>query len=193
MLDKLNDKSLDETVAKMFLGWSLSSNAGPGFMTKKAREATQWVVRKTEAPFSALNGESVWEGATPFEALGKAIAAFDVKVKPVVDDGMEYDEDAILDAGAVLNGVYNLNYHNEDYDDVYKATNILKDMMGKYTDPDSDLVKARFQQFVDVVSSSEYIHEVVEENTSFINFLRNQIVDEDYTLCHHIIKNEPTL
>lgn len=193
MLDKLNDKLLDETVAKMFLGWSLSYNSGPSFMTKKAREAAQWVVRKTEAPFSALNGESVWEGATPFEALGKAIAAFDVKVKPVVDDGMEYDEDAILDAGAVLNGVYNLNYRNKDYDDVYKATNILKDMMGKYTDPYSDLVKARFQQFFDVVSSSEYIHEVVEENTSFIDFLRNQIVDEDYTLCHHIIKNKPTL
>lgn len=193
MLDKLNDKSLDETVANMFLGWSLSYNSGSSFMTKKAREATQWVVRKTEAPFSALNGESVWEGATPFEALGKAIAAFDVKVKPVVDDGMEYDEDAILDAGAVLNGVYNLNDRNEGYEDVYKATNILKDMMGKYTDPDSDLVKTRFQQFVDVVDSSEYIHEVVEENKSFINFLRNQIVDEDYTLCEHIIKNEPTL
>lgn len=193
MLDKLNDKSLDETVAKMFLGWSLSFNSGPSFMTKKAREAAQWVVRKTEPPFSALNGESVWEGSTPFEALGKAIAAFDVKVKPVVDDGMEYNEDAILDAGAVLNDVYSLNARSDGYEDVYKVTNILKDMMGKYTDPDSDLVKARFQQFVDVVYSSEYVHEVVEENRSFIDFLRNQIVDEDYTLCHHIIKNEPTL
>lgn len=193
MLDKLNDKSLDETVANMFFGWSLSYNSGPSFMTKKAREAAQWVVRKTEPPFRALNGESVWEGATPFEALGKAVAAFEVKVKPVADDSMEYNEDAILDAGAVLNGVYNLNDRNEGYEDVYKATNILKDMMGKYTDPDSDLVKTRFQQFVDVVDSSEYIHEVVEENKSFINFLRNQIVDEDYTLCEHIIKNEPTL
>jgi len=193
MMDKLNDKSLDETVAKMFFGWSLSYSSGPTFMTKKAREAAQWVVRKTEPPFSALNGESVWEGSTPFEALGKAVAAFDVKVKPVVDDGIEYNEDAILDAGEVLNVIYNINAQNEGYDDIYKVTNILKDMMGKYTDPDSDLVEASFQQFLDVVSSSEYIHEVVEENASFINFLRNQVVDENYTLCHHIIKNEPTL
>jgi len=193
MIDRLNDKALDKIVASMFFGWSLSYNSGPSFMTKKAREAAQWVVRKTEPPFSALNGESVWEGSTPFEALGKAIAAFDVKVKPVVDDGMEYNEDAILDAGEILNVLYNLNYRNVSYEETYKVANILKDMMGKYTDPDSDLVKARFQQFIDVVYSREFVHEVLEENKSFIDFLRDQIVDEDYTLCNHIIKNEPTL
>ena len=167
--------------------------SGPSWMTDEARKRGQWVVRKTEAPFDALNNESVWEGSTPLEALSKAIAAFEPTAKPAVDDSMEYDEDTIHEACDVLNVLRNMNRDVKNYNDTYKVSDILKDLMGKYDESYSDLIKIRFKQFIDVLYSSEFVHEVIEENKNFIGFLIEQVVDENYTLAHYIIKNQPKL
>lgn len=186
MLDKLKDKNLDETVAKLFFGWSLAYNDGPSFMTDEARKRCQYVVKKTLPPFSAPNGESVWEGSTPFEALGKAMNAFTVKEEKH-DDSMDYDEDTILDAGAVLNELYNINSDGA----FYWVNKQLKELLANYIDVDSDTVKNRLESFADYTSGNYTDLDIAKENESFIDFLRKEIVNEDYTLARHIIKNEP--
>lgn len=185
MFDELKDKNLDEKVAKLFFGWSLAYNDGPSFMTDEARKRCQYVVKKTLPPFSAPNGESVWEGLTPFEALGKAMNAFTVKEEKH-DDSMDYDEDAILDAGAVLNELYNINSDGA----FYWVNKQLKELLANYIDANSDTVKNRLELFVDYTGDGYTDLDIAKENESFIDFLRKEIVNEDYTLAHHIIKNE---
>lgn len=185
MFDELKDKNLDKTVAKLFFGWSLAYNDGPSFMTDEARKRCQYVVKKTLPPFSTPNGESVWEGSTPFEALGKAMNAFAVsEVKH--DDSMDYDEDTILDAGAVLNELYNINSDGA----FYWVNKQLRDLLANYVDVDSDTVKNRLESLADYTSDNYTDLDIAKENESFIDFLRKEIVNEDYTLAHHIIKNE---
>lgn len=185
MFDELKDKNLDEKVAKLFFGWSLAYNDGPSFLTDEARKRCQYVVKKTLPPFSAPNGESVWEGSTPFEALGKAMNAFTVKEEKH-DDSMDYDEDAILDAGAVLNELYNINSDGA----FYWVNKQLKELLANYSDADSYTVKNRLESFVDYTDDGYTDLDIAKENESFIDFLRKEIVNEDYTLARHIIKNE---
>lgn len=188
MFDKLKDKNLDETVAKLFFGWSLAYNDGPSFLTDEARKRCQYVVKKTLPPFSAPNGESVWEGATPFEALSKAMNAFVVKEEKH-DDSMDYDEDTILDAGAVLNKLYNIN----DDGAFYWVNKQLKHLLVNYSDVDSNAVKNRLESFIDYEADGYTDLDIANENDSVIDFLRKEIVNEDYTLARYIIKNEPAL
>lgn len=188
MFKELKDKNLDETVARIFFGWSLSYNSGPSFMTDEARKKSQWVIRKTESPMSAPNGESVWEGRTPFEALENAIKAF-ARGEEKHDNSMDYDEDTILDAGAVLNELYNINSDGA----FYWVNKQLKELLANYVDTDSDTVKHRLESFVYGTGDNYTDLDIAKENENFIDFLRNEVVNENYTLAHHIIKNESVI
>ena len=103
------------------------------------------------------------------------------------DDSMDYDEDTILDAGAVLNELYNINSDGA----FYWVNKQFKELLANYIDVDSDTVKNRLESFADYTSGNYTDLDIAKENESFIDFLRKEIVNEDYTLARHIIKNEP--
>lgn len=186
MFDELKDKNLDKTLAKLFIGWSIAYNDGPSFMTDEARERSQYVVKKTLPPFIAPNGKSVWEGSTPFEALGKAMTDFS-ECSGKADDSMDYDEDTILDASAVLNSLRNVNLDGG----FNLVNNHLKAMIEKYEGDCFNDVKQHFNNFVFLTSEGANDFKVIKENDVFIDWLINEVINENYTLAHHIIKNEP--
>ena len=67
----------------------------------------------------------------------------------------------------------------------------MKKLLANYIDEESDTVKNRLELFVDYTEDRYTDLDIAKENESFIDFLRKEIVNEDYTLARHIIKNEP--
>lgn len=67
----------------------------------------------------------------------------------------------------------------------------MKKLLANYIDEESDTVKNRLELFVDYTEDGYTDLDIAKENESFIDFLRKEIVNEDYTLARHIIKNEP--
>lgn len=67
----------------------------------------------------------------------------------------------------------------------------MKKLLANYIDAESDTVKNRLELFVDYTEDGYTDLDIAKENESFIDFLRKEIVNEDYTLARHIIKNEP--
>lgn len=58
--------------------WEFTRHSSASFLTDEANEARKWSIRRKLAPYCGADGERLWVGSSPSEALNKAKQSFGI-------------------------------------------------------------------------------------------------------------------